>query len=68
MFIQTIEWLDMYNNFRRIIRIEPVSCFAKSMAFLQKLLDYLDDRDQDYLIKVKFKGLRLYSKQSIGRE
>ena len=27
--------------------------------FAEKLLDYLDDRDQDYLIKAKFKGLRL---------
>jgi len=27
--------------------------------FAEKLLDYLDDRDQDYLIKLKFKDLRL---------
>ena len=27
--------------------------------FREKLLDYLDDLDQDYLIKAKFKGLRL---------
>ena len=30
-----------------------------SVFFLQKFLDYLDDRDRDYLIKAKFKGLRL---------
>ena len=26
--------------------------------FVGKLLDFLDDRDQDYLIKVKFKGMK----------
>jgi len=33
--------------------------WKQSGFFAEKLLDYLDDRDQDYLIKAKFKGLRL---------
>ena len=37
-----------------------VSIFHESfLNTAEKLLDYLDDLDQDYLIKAKFKGLRL---------
>ena len=56
MSIRAMEWLNLCDNFQPIFRIVPVSCRRQ---FAKKLLDYLDDRDQDYLIKAKFKGLRL---------